>query len=318
MFMYEPLVSSAHTDIHQQVLLAVEKWEGWGIFSANFEWSTWSPKPLPTTWTIGPIQDLHPKIYLEMKMVLICPHGVHIQHPTMMLQEGERVVLNNGLRVNCEMQHNLTSSGSVPMPSWNPLSPLVMDVWPGGGAYGSISSISSLVPTTSSYTSSVDWLEPANAIREENGLAPLDSPPSMTADSVKGTIIERCPGIADYRTGCPVDGCDDAHSMTYVIVSLVPHLNDNHKWTREEIADWIDSLPIDTTIISKEEVESRRMEKSRQAFRSDLQRALDKSVASEYACWKELLAGPGENKEDVAQAILEEVLANITIQLEEE
>jgi hypothetical protein len=37
---------------------------------------------------------------------------------------------------------------------------------------------------------------------------------------------------------CPVFGCDhDANKY-----STVPHLNDDHRWTREQIADWVATI----------------------------------------------------------------------------
>lgn len=36
------------------------------------------------------------------------------------------------------------------------------------------------------------------------------------------------------RARCPVCGCDGAQ------FHLVPHLNDDHHWTRERIADWVE------------------------------------------------------------------------------
>lgn len=40
---------------------------------------------------------------------------------------------------------------------------------------------------------------------------------------------------------CPVAGCVDSGWMKYVGL-IITHLNDNHRWTRERIADWVESL----------------------------------------------------------------------------
>jgi len=36
---------------------------------------------------------------------------------------------------------------------------------------------------------------------------------------------------------CPVAGCDNDDCD-----SVIPHLNDSHRWSRERIADWLESL----------------------------------------------------------------------------
>lgn len=54
---------------------------------------------------------------------------------------------------------------------------------------------------------------------------------------------KKLPGM-DYETACPGvpvpfgEDCNKRESLW----SLVQHLNDTHKWTRERIADWLDGL----------------------------------------------------------------------------
>lgn len=43
---------------------------------------------------------------------------------------------------------------------------------------------------------------------------------------------------------CPA--CVLAHPQRLYVV--IAHLNDQHKWTRERIADWLETLPLDLTL----------------------------------------------------------------------
>lgn len=65
------------------------------------------------------------------------------------------------------------------------------------------------------------------------------------------------PGIHEEIDQCPLLGveyhsvahngprvCDRKHNF---LSSMIIHLNDHHKWSREQIADWVESLPIDTS-----------------------------------------------------------------------
>lgn len=53
------------------------------------------------------------------------------------------------------------------------------------------------------------------------------------------------PGL-DAPTHCPVTNgqCDNPGAASTVRGAVV-HLNDNHRWTREQIADWLDTLDVD-------------------------------------------------------------------------
>lgn len=55
------------------------------------------------------------------------------------------------------------------------------------------------------------------------------------------TEVAQCPAYNKVRTDAP---CNNRGS----IYMLIQHLNDHHAWTREVIADWLDSLDIDLTI----------------------------------------------------------------------
>jgi len=76
------------------------------------------------------------------------------------------------------------------------------------------------------------------------------TPPEPTSERYYawwgGRVIELVPGSAEYQD-CPA--CDDewqGGSLDTVAV----HLNDDHKWKREQIADWLDALPIDLRVVA--------------------------------------------------------------------
>lgn len=58
------------------------------------------------------------------------------------------------------------------------------------------------------------------------------------------TLARTLPAVNDFTTKCPVEDCTSHQTLYY----LVQHVNDDHKWTRESIADWLDDLH-DTGIV---------------------------------------------------------------------
>jgi hypothetical protein len=55
------------------------------------------------------------------------------------------------------------------------------------------------------------------------------------------SLVSMIPGMRGESVACPQDGC----SSKYGIMDTVMHLNDRHKWKREDIADWLDTLDAD-------------------------------------------------------------------------
>lgn len=53
---------------------------------------------------------------------------------------------------------------------------------------------------------------------------------------------------AEVRIDCPVDGCG---IKGFKVLWSVIHLNDSHKWTRHEIADWLETLDVDLALTPK-------------------------------------------------------------------
>lgn len=62
--------------------------------------------------------------------------------------------------------------------------------------------------------------------------------------NTRETLTGLFPGLDDLL-GCPLCN-NDGSSLTNTII----HLNDDHKWSRERIADWLETLPVDLTLVS--------------------------------------------------------------------
>jgi hypothetical protein len=90
-------------------------------------------------------------------------------------------------------------------------------------------------------------------------------PPKSAGESIVTALETLVPAIRDCIEQCPAAGqknvhptphaplmlCGTGHSAPYAgpILTVVIHLNDYHRWTREQVADWLDSLEdVDLTI----------------------------------------------------------------------
>lgn len=73
---------------------------------------------------------------------------------------------------------------------------------------------------------------------------------------VISTLEKQFPGVLDQRVTCPV--CVDEFAKVKVVGkdlsggpatsyldSMIVHLNDKHRWTREQIADWLEESDLD-------------------------------------------------------------------------
>lgn len=72
------------------------------------------------------------------------------------------------------------------------------------------------------------------------------------AESMVDALVTFCPSLRAI-TRCPVctvSGPTDPYGQIYY---TIVHLNDRHRWSREQIADWLDTLDIDLTIKPPEE-----------------------------------------------------------------
>jgi len=65
---------------------------------------------------------------------------------------------------------------------------------------------------------------------------------------MESVLKETLPQTLDdrYSVPCP-EGCKPRFPQSSLVANLVIHLNDDHRWSRNRIADWLDGLDIDLT-----------------------------------------------------------------------
>lgn len=83
------------------------------------------------------------------------------------------------------------------------------------------------------------------------GTPPISS--GSDSVSIEGALKEAIPGLENAKVpnGCPA--CVNDQRQRHVTDAVI-HLNDVHKWTREEIADWLDTLDCDLSFAPPEEM----------------------------------------------------------------
>lgn len=65
-----------------------------------------------------------------------------------------------------------------------------------------------------------------------------------SSSAVLNILRATFPALETTSERCPVVG-EPCGKSPWKLVALVPHLNDAHSWTFEQIADWLDSLDVD-------------------------------------------------------------------------
>lgn len=83
------------------------------------------------------------------------------------------------------------------------------------------------------------------------------APTAPASQSIEGALMDICAGLKE-KVYCPVDGCTyskkgnkELYATGYPLPlsTIIQHLNDSdHHWTREQIADWLETLDIDINI----------------------------------------------------------------------
>ena len=91
------------------------------------------------------------------------------------------------------------------------------------------------------------WHALAEAIRRGCVARPIQAFGSMwvgeNAACALGAAIEaHFAGRHDAARECPDCGAPAMHGFGPKSLCLLAHLNDDHRWTRERIADWLDQL----------------------------------------------------------------------------
>lgn len=73
---------------------------------------------------------------------------------------------------------------------------------------------------------------------------------SYGGNPVVDGLSKLVPSIATELVACPA--CIGVEAP---IATVIPHINDTHRWTREQIADWLETLNIDLTIRPQDKTE---------------------------------------------------------------
>ncbi len=84
-------------------------------------------------------------------------------------------------------------------------------------------------------------------------------PHDTNGSVVRRSILEAFPGIKGFRIKCPAADCQNTYYNGNtrnhngeinlpMLVDEIIHLNDVHRWTREEIADWLDTVSVNDTL----------------------------------------------------------------------
>lgn len=80
---------------------------------------------------------------------------------------------------------------------------------------------------------------------------------SSTA-SIFHQLAAVCPALNTVQRPCPEPLCENQGYKDQTLGALIPHINDDHNWSREKIADWLDIIAldpdVDLTIKPKKEV----------------------------------------------------------------
>lgn len=81
------------------------------------------------------------------------------------------------------------------------------------------------------------WVDDS-VLQEVSLSVPKYSTPKSTPQKLPDKILaEKLPDL-NKMTNCPSKSCGKGFSISNVII----HLNDTHEWTRERIADWLETL----------------------------------------------------------------------------
>lgn len=89
------------------------------------------------------------------------------------------------------------------------------------------------------------WLKSATGINAN--YLPKKKPNSSPAPDILSTLSKAIPDMS-ATVKCPKESCGMTDSLSGVII----HLNDNEGWTRESIADWLESLDLDLQFKEKD------------------------------------------------------------------
>lgn len=87
---------------------------------------------------------------------------------------------------------------------------------------------------------------------------PVSPPDEATYYTETKIFRDLIPGFAKMKQRCPVKTCK-ATDIEFLQDTII-HLNDHHKWKRERVAEWLETLDHDLTFKTPEEMEALKQE----------------------------------------------------------
>lgn len=108
------------------------------------------------------------------------------------------------------------------------------------------------------------------------------------ADKV-GELAKHVRGLTEYRGTCPADCSLAVNPPDAMLYTLIIHLNDVHRWSRERIADWMDTLDADLEVHQDVVAEFGLAEL--QKVKNDLYAMSDPWAGDPWATWTPLAIG---------------------------
>ncbi len=111
---------------------------------------------------------------------------------------------------------------------------------------GQVMDLDEIIPAPWAPGRHYDWQ--AAPLHMSYAVEPTYNPKATSGTHIGGALADDLehvlPGLREF-VRCPVAGCNDLESLPQPVRRQIVHLNDSHKWSREAIADWLDTLDVD-------------------------------------------------------------------------
>jgi len=134
----------------------------------------------------------------------------------------------------------------------------------------------------------------------------------LDGHTILNTLIKAIPGIANKSFNCPANAIGSQHpkcKRVDFLSDLIQHINDGHKWTRHQIADWLESLDVDLQFKPKEDVLAESKEEIKHAV--TMHQTIVDEVVKKYNISPTLQNYLKQNASELAQSGIAEQLSEI-------
>lgn len=102
------------------------------------------------------------------------------------------------------------------------------------------------------YDEVMDWVDsPTDPLEPIGKASPGGTTVHAPVNTITGPLHAAIPGFGTMREPCPLE-CP-SFQMAWLQDTIL-HLNDKHQWTREDIANWLETLDHDLSFKTPEEV----------------------------------------------------------------